>query len=100
MIPQYFIVKECLQILHERFLAPIDKLQIEVQLIKLKKVFLSDTFVYEVKCEAASENNFKALLDDIKDCEGRPVTEIVHNLVQLVKVLTDCENEENDKDLK
>jgi hypothetical protein len=71
MNEQYNLINEGLLLLKQSDIPLVEKLQIEIQLIKMKRLLLSDAMPSEVTRMVCGEESFEALLSQIRGiCAG------------------------------
>ena len=91
MLRQYFMVKQCLNMIDDCCLAPLDRLRIEILLLQLKGTLLSKVFMLEMKCERCSEEKLRAVLEVLKDGDESKAAEVMEFLETLLCELTEFE---------
>ena len=71
MNEQYELTNQCLLLLEQSEMPSIEKLQIEIQLIKMKRLLLNENIPSEVKHRVCGERVFQELLCQIRGiCQG------------------------------
>lgn len=93
MTPEYSIVNSCLQLLKQSDWSTIKKLQVEINLIKIKRHLLDENLPVAVKGGSYSEAVFKELLcqmNAIRDAEwgNDQFNPLLHSLNTIIAALT------------
>lgn len=80
MLKQYQILNDCVRELKSEE-QDIGRLQVEIQLYKLKRLLLQDEVAAKLKNDLANEKDFELLREMIVACKG------THNQAEMVKII-------------
>lgn len=92
MSSQYSILNQCLKLISQSHFKQIDKLEVEIQLIKLKRLLLNECVYEEVASKSFQKGWFETLLTITrKMCYGdvgNGASDLIEHLREMVKRLS------------
>lgn len=93
MLKQYYVVSRCIARIDVPHLSQVERIKLEIQLVRLKQLLLMDPVADRIRGMPQSEAEFERLFDQIEKscsmCGTRDVSSRLLALVEYIKELID-----------